>query len=142
MSYVQGRTVKLREDGSVALPQESSQRFGLRTNKEDAVQRSHYFAEWERLYVTPESEQLAHKDFVIVTMRLSAIGYVSKTCGNILQRMNNTEYRWHGGLQLRETLGDGRIIYELVNFEKILWSASHEWMRFMKDSYWEKSCCF
>ena len=37
--------------GGVAMPQESSQRFGLRTNKEDAVHRSHDFAEWERLYV-------------------------------------------------------------------------------------------
>ena len=33
------------------MPQESSQRFGLRTSKEGAVQRSHDFAEWERLYV-------------------------------------------------------------------------------------------
>ena len=30
--------------GGVAMPQESSQRFGLRTNKEDAVHRSHDFA--------------------------------------------------------------------------------------------------
>ena len=37
--------------GGVAMPQESSQRFGLRTSKEGAVQRSHDFAEWERLYV-------------------------------------------------------------------------------------------
>ena len=37
--------------GGVAMPQESSQRFGLRVSKEEAVQRSHDFAEWERLYV-------------------------------------------------------------------------------------------
>ena len=42
--------------GGVALPQESSQRFGLRTNKEDAVHRSHDFAEWERLYVARSGE--------------------------------------------------------------------------------------
>ena len=35
--------------GGVAMPQESSQRFGLRTNKEDAVHRSHDFAEWEHV---------------------------------------------------------------------------------------------
>ena len=33
--------------GGVAMPQESSQRFGLRTSKEGAIQRSHDFAEWE-----------------------------------------------------------------------------------------------
>ena len=51
--------------GGVAMPQESSQRFGLRTNKEDAVHRSHDFAEWERLYVARSGEGgevLTHKD--------------------------------------------------------------------------------
>ena len=33
--------------GGVAMPQESSQRFGLRVSKEEAVQRSHDFAEWD-----------------------------------------------------------------------------------------------
>ena len=42
--------------GGVAMPQESSQRFCLRTNKEDAVHRSHDFAEWERLYVARSGE--------------------------------------------------------------------------------------
>ena len=62
-------------EGGVALPQESSQRFGLRVRKEDAVQRSHDFAEWERLYVTQGGEALGHKDFIICTSvshRLSA----------------------------------------------------------------------
>ena len=42
-----------------------AQRFGLRTNKEDAVHRSHDFAEWERLYVARSGEGgevLTHKD--------------------------------------------------------------------------------
>ena len=54
--------------GGVAMPQESSQRFGLRTNKEDAVHRSHDFAEWERLYVARSGEGgevLTHKDFIV-----------------------------------------------------------------------------
>ena len=53
--------------GGVAMPQESSQRFGLRVSKEEAVQRSHDFAEWERLYVTRGGEVLTHKDFIICT---------------------------------------------------------------------------
>ena len=59
--------------GGVAMPQESSQRFGLRTNKESAVQRSHDFAEWERLYVRGgeggEVPVLTHKDFIVCTLR-------------------------------------------------------------------------
>ena len=56
--------------GGVAMPQESSQRFGLRTNKEDAVHRSHDVAEWERLYVARSGEGgevLTHKDFIVCT---------------------------------------------------------------------------
>ena len=54
--------------GGVAMPQESSQRFGLRTSKEGAIQRSHDFAEWERLYVRGgeggEVPVLTHKDLL------------------------------------------------------------------------------
>ena len=67
--------------GGVAMPQESSQRFGLRTNKEDAVHRSHDFAEWERLYVARSGEGgevLTHKDFIVCTLRVYAIGFWSK----------------------------------------------------------------
>ena len=65
--------------GGVAMPQESSQRFGLRTNKEDAVHRSHDFAEWERLYVArsgEDGEVLTHKDVIVCTLRVYAIGYL------------------------------------------------------------------
>ena len=50
-----------------------AQRFGLRVSKEDAVQRSHDFAEWERLYVTRGGEVLTHKDFYY--LRYSSISH-------------------------------------------------------------------
>ena len=107
-------------NGLGAMPQESSKRFGLRTNKMAAVQRSQYFHEWEARYGSGENPGLTHKDFVVVTMRITSFGFVSKMCGEILQKMNKEEYRWHGGLQMKETLPDGRIIYELIEFEKIM----------------------
>ena len=107
-------------NGLGAMPQESSKRFGLRTNKMAAVQRSQYFHEWEARYGSGENPGLTHKDFVVVTMRITSFGFVSKMCGEILQKMNKEEYRWHGGLQMKETLPDGRIIYELIDFEKIV----------------------
>ena len=106
--------------GGVALPQESSQRFGLRVNKEDAVQRSHDFAEWERLYVTPGGEALGHKDFIICTIRVSVIGYLQKSLGDVLVRTKPTEFRWRGGIQHKEVLSDGRVLYEITNYERIL----------------------
>ena len=96
-------------NGLGAMPEESSNRFGLRTSKMAAVQRSQYFHEWEHRY-----------GFVVVTMKISSSGFVSKMCGEVLQKMNQEEYRWHGGLQLKETLPDGRILYELIDFEKFV----------------------
>ena len=89
--------------GGVAMPQESSQRFGLRTSKEGAVQRSHDFAEWERLYVRGgeggEVPVLTHKDFIVCTLRVYAVGYLQKSIGEVLVRTKPTEYRWRGGIQ-------------------------------------------
>ena len=80
------------------MPQESSQRFGLRTSKEGAIQRSHDFAEWERLYVRGgeggEVPVLTHKDFTVCTLRVYAIGYLQKSIGEVLVRTKPTEYRW------------------------------------------------
>ena len=98
--------------GGVAMPQESSQRFGLRTNKEDAVHRSHDFAEWERLYVARSGEGgevLTHKDFIVCTLRVYAIGYLQKSIGEVLVRTKPTEYRWRGGIQHKEVMSDGRV---------------------------------
>ena len=106
--------------GGVAMPQESSQRFGLRVSKEEAVQRSHDFAEWERLYVTRGGEVLTHKDFIICTIRVYAIGYLQKSIGEVLVRTKPTEYRWRGGIQHREVMSDGRVFYEITNYERIL----------------------
>lgn len=63
---------------------------------------------------------LCLKDFVVVTMRITSQGFLSKMCGEILHKSKKDEYQWYGGLQLKETLQDGRLLYELTNFEKIL----------------------
>ena len=103
---------------------ESSQRFGLRTSKEGAVQRSHDFAEWERLYVRGgeggEVPVLTHKDFIVCTLRVYAIGFLQKSIGEVLVRTKPTEYRWRGGIQHREVMSDGRVLYEITNYERIL----------------------
>ena len=107
-------------NGLGAMPEESSNRFGLRTSKMAAVQRSQYFHEWEHRYGFSQTPGLTHKEFVVVTMKISSSGFVSKMCGEVLQKLNQEEYRWHGGLQLKETLPDGRILYELIDFEKFV----------------------
>ena len=127
--------------GGVALPQESSQRFGLRTNKEDAVHRSHDFAEWERLYVARSGEGgevLTHKDFIVCTLRVYAIGYLQKSIGEVLVRTKPTEYRWRGGIQHKEVMSDGRVLYEISNYERILYKGK----MIPISMYSQESCCF
>ena len=60
--------------GGVAMPQESSQRFGRRVSKEEAVQRRHDFAEWERLYVARGGEVLTHKDLLSAPFECTPLG--------------------------------------------------------------------
>ena len=87
-------------------------------------QRSHDFAEWERLYVRGgeggEVPVLTHKDFIVCTLRVYAIGFLQKSIGEVLVRTKPTEYRWRGGIQHREVMSDGRVLYEITNYERIL----------------------
>ena len=91
--------------GGVAMPQESSQRFGLRTSKEGEG---------------GEVPVLTHKDFIVCTLRVYAIGFLQKSIGEVLVRTKPTEYRWRGGIQHREVMSDGRVLYEITNYERIL----------------------
>ena len=52
-------------------------------------------------------------------MKITAHGFLSKMCGEIIHKSAKDQYQWYGGLQLKETLEDGRVLYELTNFEKI-----------------------
>ena len=67
--------------GSYAMPEESSGRFGLKSPKMEAV----YFHEWH-LQTYGQGEPLKHKDFVVVTMKITAQGFLSKMCGEILHK--------------------------------------------------------
>ena len=103
------------------MPEETSGQFGLKSSKDEAVSRSQYFHEWHlQTYGQPGAEPLKHKDFVVVTMKITSQGFLSKMCGEILHRSAKDQYQWYGGLQLKETLQDGRVSNELTNFEKIL----------------------
>ena len=76
------------------------------------------FAEWERLYVRGgeggEVPVLTHKDFIVCTLRVYAIGFLQKSIGEVLVRTRPTEYRWRGGIQHREVMSDGRVLYEIT----------------------------
>ena len=50
------------------------------------AKRSQYFHEWETVHFAPGTDPLKHKDFVVVTMKITAHGVLSKMCGEILQK--------------------------------------------------------
>ena len=45
VAFTPGQAADLTAGRSV-FPQETSERFGLRTTKEDAIERAHYFHQW------------------------------------------------------------------------------------------------
>ena len=45
VAFTPGQAADLAEGRSV-FPQETSERFGLRTTKEEAIERAHYFHKW------------------------------------------------------------------------------------------------
>ena len=68
----------------------------------------------------PEVGEFNHKDFTIGAIRVSSIVYLQKSLGGILVRTKPTEFRWKGGLQHKEVLSDGRVLYEFINYERII----------------------
>ena len=93
-----------------ALNHEYSGRFGLRTGPVDAVTRAQYFMDWTPDGLKGECHQ---KDYVVLEVEISALGYLQKVEGGILQKMNPREYRWYGPLKQEEVDGQGRMLYRI-----------------------------
>ena len=77
VAFTPGQAADLTE-GRGVFPQETSERFGLRTTKEDAIERAHYFHQWHSENVDTSQEVIPKKSFVIGTIRMSAWIYLAK----------------------------------------------------------------
>ena len=75
VAFTPGRAAELTAGRNV-FPQETSERFGLRATKEDAIERAHYFHQWHSQHVDDSQEEIPKKGFIIATIRLSAAGYL------------------------------------------------------------------
>ena len=98
--------------GNEVLPDEFSGRFGLRTCPAAAVDRAQYFMDW-----TPDGLKGEHhqKDYAyaVMKMEISALGYLQKVEGGVLEKTKPTEYRWHGPVKQEERDGQGRLLYRI-----------------------------
>ncbi|CAJ1344470.1 unnamed protein product [Effrenium voratum] len=91
--------VRALNDGN-ALPDERSGRFGLRATAVEALERAQYFMNW-----TKEGPDIVypHSAFTVCHVNLTALGYVKKMEGNVLQKMGKPgEFRWWGALKREE----------------------------------------
>ena len=79
--------------GKEIQPDEYSKRFGLRKDPVAAVERAQYFNDW-----TPDGPkgEFCAKDYVLVEVELTAIGYLQKAEAGILLKYKPNEYRWQG----------------------------------------------
>ena len=103
-------------NGSYASPEESSGRFGLRSSKDPVFPRvadSALLCIWYRTTSTQRFRSGHNQNHCTVLIKM---------CGEILHKSKPDEYQWYGGLQMREVLQDGRLLYELTNFEEMLWA--------------------
>ena len=96
--------------GKEVFPDEYSGRFGLRTRPADAVSRAQYFMDW-----TPDGLKGEHhqKDYAVMEIEISALGYLQKVEGDVLEKTKPTEYRWYGPLKQEERDGQGRMLYRI-----------------------------
>ena len=87
-----------------------SGRFGLRIEPVGAVTRAQYFMDWTPDGLKGEYHQ---KDYVVLELEVTALGYLQKVEGGILEKRNPREYRWHGLLKQEEFDGQGRRLYRI-----------------------------
>ena len=50
---------------------------------------------------------------MVLELEVSALGYLQKVEGGILEKMNPREYRWHGPLRQEELDEQGRVLYRI-----------------------------
>ena len=83
-------------NGKEIQPDEYSKRFGLRKDPVAAVERAQYFNDW-----TPEGPkgEFCAKDYVLVEVELTAIGYLQKAEAGILLKYKPNEHRWQGTMK-------------------------------------------
>ena len=96
--------------GNEVFPDAYSGRFGLRLGPAEAVNRAQYFMDWTPDGLKGEYHQ---KDYAVMEMEISALGYLQKVEGGILEKTKPTEYRWHGPVKHEERDGQGRMLYRI-----------------------------
>ena len=99
-------------NGKKIQPDEYSKRFGLRKDPVAAVERAQYFNDW-----TPEGPkgEFCAKDYVLVEVEVTAIGYLQKAESGVLLKYKPNEYRWQGTMKSVEFDQYGNLLYKFFH---------------------------
>ena len=95
-------------------PDEYSKRFGLRQSPELAIERAKDFMEWTPKGVS-EKEKMDPKEYVLVEVELTPIGYLQKCESGVLLKYKTNEYRWHGGMKAMGFDANGNLLCKFSN---------------------------
>ena len=98
----------------VALPIE--QLIDLKKGKEvlpDRFSSCFWFRKCPAETVDRSQLPRALKNYAVMEMEVSALGYLQKVEGGVLEKTKPTEYRWHGPVRHEERGGQGRVLYRI-----------------------------
>ena len=107
-------------NGKEVQPDKYSKRFGLRKDPVAAVERAQYFNDW-----TPEGPkgEFCAKDYVLVEVEVTAIGYLQKAESGVLLKYKPNEYRWQGAMRSEEYDQCGNLLYRFSKeAHQIIWA--------------------
>ena len=97
--------------GNEVVPDERSRRYGFRMGPMEVGDSAHFFLDWTPGVQGSDPQQ---KGYVVMEMEISALGYLQKMEGGVLERPDPTVYRWHGSLRHEERDSHGRLLYRVT----------------------------
>eukprot|EP00435_Cladocopium_sp_Y103_P048167 s1168_g14.t1 len=71
------------------------------------VDRAQYFNDWTPDGLKGEYHQ---KDYVVMELEFTSVGYMTKMEADVLHRMTPQEYRWYGPIRAEERDSHGRLL--------------------------------
>ena len=99
--------------GYEVVPDDRSRRYGLRMGPMDTGDSSRFFLDWAPGVVIQDSD-IQQRGYAVMEMEISALGYLQKMEGGVLERPDPTVYRWHGSLRHEERDSHGRLLYRVT----------------------------
>ena len=78
----------------------------------DVGDSSRFFLDWAPGVVIQDND-IQQRGYAVMEMEISALGYLQKMEGGVLERPDPTVYRWHGPLRHEERDSHGRLLYRV-----------------------------